>query len=380
MEVKLNDIGEGMTEAHISHYFVKPGDVVVADQPLVEVQTDKMTAEIPSPINGIIQKLLVSTGKTVPVGTTIITISEEKKKQEKKRKQILASPYTRKMARELGVLLENIQGSGISGRITDEDVQNYADEKTAVVETVTVNQPESSKNLETTNRNLPFRGRRKQIAHKMKTSLRTIPHCTSFEEIDVTNVFEVREQLKAEGVNISIAVFFLKALSLSLKEYPIFNSTLDEENEMIHLHEAHHFGIAIDTEDGLIAPVLSHVEKKSIRQLQAELKDLTQRTLQNQLTSADLKGGTFTVSNVGPLHGSIGATPIINPPEAALIAFHKTKKRPMVNDTDDIVIRKMMNISFSFDHRVADGGTAVKFTNLLTQYIENPSTMLVELM
>ncbi|WP_335869609.1 dihydrolipoamide acetyltransferase family protein [Bacillus sp. 2205SS5-2] len=378
MEVKLTDIGEGMTEANISHYFVKLGDVVVADQPLVEVQTDKMTAEIPSPANGVIGELLVETGTTVSVGEVILKLIDENKSSTlTNSKRILASPYTRKIAREQEVPIEKVQGSGPSGRITDEDVLNFVVSQKNI-------EPLPKETAKTTHKTsqqtIPFRGRRKQIAVKMKSSLQTIPHCTHFEEIDVTELMLLRNQMKATGVNVSASVFFLKVLSLALKKFPIFNSTLDEENEIIHLHQDHHFGVAIDTEEGLIAPVIPSIHQKSIKQLQEEFRKLTERALHNKLTSADLQDGTFTVSNVGPLHGSIGATPIINPPEAALISFHKTKKRPMVNERDEIVIRQMMNISFSFDHRVADGGTAVKFTNQVAHYIENPSTMLLELM
>jgi len=424
VEVKLHDIGEGMTEAIIIQYFVKKGDHVKADQPLVEIQTDKMTAEIPSPSSGVISAILIPEGQTVSVGTSLILLegnekttpnksktseeqvavsaavdySQEQAKtlhQTSKSKRVLASPYTRKIARENGVDLALVTGTGPSGRIMDEDVYRFIEVKKGSGEqkeatsshsvekqlkNTTSPEQKSNEMVKETDENvIPFRGRRKQIAKKMSQSLYTIAHCTHFEEIDVSELIKLREELKENNLNISATAFFIKALSLSLKQYPIFNAKLDEENEVIRLEKEHHFGIAVDTEDGLIVPVIKNVESKSLRQIHDEAKLLTKKALENQLTSKELTGGTFTISNVGPLGGSIGATPIINYPEVALVAFHKTKKRPVVTENDEIAIRSMMNISMSFDHRVADGATAVQFTNYFMKLIENPKFMLVEM-
>lgn len=405
VEVKLHDIGEGMTEAVIVHYLVKKGEHVKVDQPLVEVQTDKMVAEIPAPAEGTVDDIFIPEGQTVAVGTTLLSLRTETAEQRVKeqlaatiareverhfiqetteaarRQRILASPYTRKIAREHGVDLALVNGTGPAGRITDEDVYRYlkAQQLQPSVEKSVQPQQTMAKTNENHEEIVPFRGRRKQIAKKMVQSLRTIAHCTHFEEIDVTELLAVREQLKKHGVTISATAFFMKALSLALKQFPIFNAKLDEENECIRLQSEHHFGIAVDTEEGLVVPVIKHVETKSIRQIHEEMKALTKKALENTLTLSDMTGGTFTISNVGPLGGSIGATPIINYPEVALVAFHKTKKRPVVTENDEIAIRSMMNISMSFDHRVADGATAVAFTNYFAKFIENPNLMWMEL-
>jgi 2-oxoisovalerate dehydrogenase E2 component (dihydrolipoyl transacylase) len=418
VEVKLHDIGEGMTEAVVIHYFVKKGDHVKADQPLVEIQTDKMNAEIPAPSSGIIHEILIPEGQTIAVGTTLLLLqtneqtaaSEHQRAEEQaavtleaentrivsemvetktKQQRILAAPYTRKIAREHGVDLSLVKGTGPAGRITDEDVYRYIESRNTVKEekepvaVKTANQMvenQSTNVVETKEQTvIPFRGRRKQIAKKMTQSLHIIAHCTHFEEIDVTELIKLREELKENGMNISATAFFIKALSLALKQFPIFNAKLNEKNESIRLEKEHHFGIAVDTEEGLIVPVIKNVEKKSLRQIHDEAKLLTKKALENKLSLTELTGGTFTISNVGPLGGSIGATPIINYPEVALVAFHKTKKRPVVTDNDEIVIRSMMNISMSFDHRVADGATAVAFTNYFMKLIENPKFMLVEM-
>lgn len=391
MEVKLHDIGEGMTEANINHFLVKVGDVVRADQPLVEVQTDKMTAEIPAPFSGVIKEFTVSEGETIPVGSTVLLMEKESRGESRrtvpqttqvlKKKRILASPYTRKIARENGVNIEEVVGSGAGGRIVDKDVLLYMKSEIGAPPNREEERVPAAqvKPAETTPKTIPFRGRRKQIASKMAQSLRTIPHCTHFEEIDVTNLLIWKETMKRSGQSISMGAFFIKALSVCLKEFPIFNARLNEEEECIELQPHHNIGIAVDTDEGLIVPVIKGVEGMTMVEIQAEMKALTVKAQEGKLAMKEIKGGTFTVSNVGPLNGSIGATPIINEPEVALIAFHKTKKRPMVNEHDDIVVRSMMNVSMSFDHRVADGGTAVTFTNRLRDLIEEPQSMLLEL-
>jgi 2-oxoisovalerate dehydrogenase E2 component (dihydrolipoyl transacylase) len=401
LEVKLSDIGEGMAEATINCYFVKPGDVVKADQPLLEVQTDKMTAEIPAPTDGVIKDILVLPGENIPVGTTLLVIDrdssantsrpvERTKSTKAQVNRIMASPYTRKIARENGLLIDEINGTGPGGRITDDDVYRMIEKRTIHAKldqsnSTTEIQPapilaiDNKKEIPLQSEMIPFRGKRRQIAKKMIHSLHTIAHCTHFEEIDVSALLAFRDELKKQDRQITLTAFFLKALSQCLKEFPIFNATLLEDEEAICLQKEHHIGVAVDTEDGLIVPVIRNIEQKSILAIHTEVKNLTQKALQNQLSLKDISGGTFTISNVGPLGGSTGATPIIQHPEVALVSFHKTKKRPVVTDDDQIVVRSIMNISMSFDHRVADGATAVAFTNRLTELIEKPNLLLLEL-
>ncbi|MGN7400655.1 dihydrolipoamide acetyltransferase family protein [Cytobacillus praedii] len=403
MEVKLHDIGEGMTEAEITCFLVKPGDFVQADDPLLEVQTDKMTAEIPSPMAGIIQEFKVKPGQTVPVGTTLVLLNNidgavDRNSQKKSRKtaiiekvphvinekntpskRILASPYTRKIAREKGINIEKVEGTGPSGRITDEDIFKFISALRDTAIAPEINSAVTPTKTSYEKNTIPFRGRRKQIAKKMVRSMYTIPHCTHFEEVDVTSILQFCSELKKHNQNISMTAFFLKALSICLKEYPIFNAVLDEENEEIQLLDEHHIGIAVDMEEGLMVPVVKNVEKKSIRAIHSEMKQLTEKTLENKLALKDISDGTFTISNVGPLGGSFGATPIIQHPEVALVSFHKTKKMPVVTEDDQIIIRSIMNLSMSFDHRVADGATAVRFTNRFAALIQDPKMLLLEM-
>ncbi len=418
IEVKLHDIGEGITEGEITHFHVSPGDVVKIDQPLVEVQTDKVTAELPSPVAGTVREIKASEGEVVTVGTTIILIekegsvpSQDKQTEEavqvkeigapstsqsgratnaiqsmtRLTRRVLAAPHTRKIARENSIDIEQVNGSGPGGRVTEEDIYQFLNggqqpgilqEKVESREDVAAKPAEEVKEI-------PFKGRRKQIAQKMTQSRYTIPHVSHFDEVDLTNLLELKKSLKAadpdgsKGMNVSLAAFFVKALQLALRDYPIFNAKLDEENEVIRLEGEVNMGIATDADDGLIVPVVKNVEQKSISTINSEMKELIDKAKTNKLKPSEMKGGTFTISNVGPL-GSTGATPIINHPEVGLMAFHKTKKMPVVIN-DEIVIRSIMNVSMTFDHRVVDGATAVAFTNRFMHYIENPAAMTLEL-
>ena len=216
---------------------------------------------------------------------------------------------------------------------------------------------------------IPFRGIRKKIAEKMTKSFFTIPHVTHFDEVNMTNLFSVRENLKKTDEVISVPAFFVKALTIALKEFPVFNAELDEENERILLKKNYHIGFATETKNGLLVPVIHDADKKTIREIHHKLVDLTEKAVTGKLSHKEMKNGTFSMSNVGPL-GSTGATPIINHPETALISFHKTKKRAIVNEHDEIVIGHIMTLSMSFDHRVADGASAVSFTNRFISLIE----------
>jgi 2-oxoisovalerate dehydrogenase E2 component (dihydrolipoyl transacylase) len=423
VEVKLHDIGEGMHEGEVIHFFVKAGDTVKIDQPLVEVQTDKVTAELPSPAAGTIKDIKVKEGDVVTVGSVILTIEASSSAPSEKRaeepanvqvqpvvdkivaapkntvfaggiatlnKRVLAAPFTRKIARENGVDIEQILGTGPGGRVTDQDVYNFIEndsaspvKEEAADQTADVRNTEAPSYTSKDAEEIPFKGRRKQIAKKMVQSLATIPHVTHFEEIDVTAVMDLKKQLKTmdpenkRGMNVSVAAFFVKAIQIALKDFPIFNAKLDEEKEVIRLEKNVNIGIATDSDEGLIVPVISHVEQRNVRDIAVDMKDKITRAKTNKLKGSDMTGGTFTISNVGPL-GSIAATPIINHPEVALMAFHKTKKTPVVLG-NEIVIRSMMNVSMSFDHRVADGATAVMFTNRVKELIENPYFMTLEL-
>ncbi|WP_181347877.1 dihydrolipoamide acetyltransferase family protein [Thalassobacillus sp. CUG 92003] len=410
MEVKLHDIGEGMHEAEILHYYVKPGQNVKNDEPLVEIQTDKMTAELTAPSDGVIEEIKFAIGDVVEVGTTILflrpanendkqtmVLNEDKRQQpnaarddrpqtgtnphkaDHPKKRVQAPPHTRRIARENGVDIEQVTGTGPSGRITDDDVYAFMKAKAqSVSESVGEAQPklEAEKPAQP-NEYIPFRGRRKQIAKKMTQSLFTAPHVTHFDEVMMSDLLHMKQALKEDGESISVAAFFIKAIQWALQEHRIFNSRLNEEEGRIELATEVNIGLATATEDGLIVPVLKRVDQKTISEIHTEMKELTTKAKENRLAHSDISGGTFTISNVGPL-GSTGATPILNYPETGLMAFHKTKRAPVVID-EEIVIRDMMNLSFTFDHRVADGAQAAAFANSFIRYIQQPHHMMLKL-
>ncbi|MFG6149304.1 dihydrolipoamide acetyltransferase family protein [Halobacillus sp. B23F22_1] len=403
MEVKLHDIGEGMHEAEILHYYVKPGQRVKNDEPLVEIQTDKMTAELTAPADGVVEELRFNIGDVVEVGTTILSLQtasshtmhterEEKQpalaaavgaatstkpyKTENPNKRVQASPHTRRIAREHDVNIEDVTGTGPSGRITDEDVFRFLKAHTLTEEMVGESADPQVEDAAESDF-IPFLGRRKQIAKKMVQSLYTAPHVTHFDEIMMTELLSLKDNLKQQGVSISVAAFFIKAIQLSLQEHRIFNAKLNEKEGRIELEPVYNIGIATDTDEGLIVPVIKNVEQKAVERIHQDMKELTRKAMENQITASDVSKGTFTISNVGPL-GSTGATPILNYPETGLMAFHKTKRAPVVIN-EEIVIRDMMNVSFTFDHRVADGAKAAAFVNQFMDYIHHPEKMLVKL-
>lgn len=411
MEVKFHDIGEGMTEGEIGTFFVEIGDKIGVDEPLLEVQTDKMVAEIPSPAEGEITAIHFKPGDSINVGETIMEIDDgnesttpqqpveetsqveaetqtettEKNHLPKRYKGILAAPYTRKIARELGVNIQNVEGSGRAGRVTEEDVyaiqegtkstsEKQAQASTEKDEDVVKEQAGIDRKTET----IPFKGIRKQIANNLTHSVQTIPHVTHFDDIDMTNLLAYRKELKEMGEEISVVPFFLKALAIALQDHPLFNAELDEKEEVIRLHRDYNIGMATDTESGLLVPVLKDIGKKSLRDIQDGMKQLTEKAQQGKLSGKEMQGGTFTISNVGPLGGT-WATPIINHPQTGIMAFHKMKKVPVIMKDDEIEVRSMMNISLSFDHRVADGADSVRFTNRFIELIEEPKKLFLEL-
>ncbi|WP_047984416.1 dihydrolipoamide acetyltransferase family protein [Ornithinibacillus californiensis] len=412
VEVKFHDIGEGMTEGEVVSYLVKVGDTVKVDQPLVEMQTDKMVAEIPSPASGVVKKVNFDVGTTITIGSVLLEIDDGKVAQDTKSspeqevsaavltpekkssqeetpskkkppKRIIAAPHTRRIARENDVDIEQVVGSGPAGRVTDEDIFRFIREregKDDALAEVAV-EPEIKEVSNTSipvEDTIPFTGIRKQIAMRMTKSLSTIPHVTHFDEADLTNLLDFRKELKASGENISVVAFFLKALAITLKEFPLFNARLDEENNVIRLLKEYHIGLATNSDKGLLVPVLRDVDKKSMKEIQNDMKALTKRAIEQKLSVGEMKGGTFTISNVGPLGGT-AATPIINHPQTSIIAFHKTKKMPVVMENDEMEIRSIMTMSLSFDHRVIDGADSVMFTNRFIELIEQPKKLLLHL-
>ena len=406
-EFRLPDVGEGIAEGEVVKWLVKEGAEVNENQPLVEIMTDKVNVEISSPKKGTILKLMAKEGQVVKVGEVLLAIGEkgEQKntpppvqpspatpsaqtppkeapfapppstKAPEKPHEILATPATRKLARDLGVNLSLVQASGPGGRITEEDVQRFKQlGRTAASAAVQVTGPHGLEER------ISFRGIRRKVAEHMVKSKEATAQVTHVDEIDMTEIVQLRERAKTtaekRGLKLTYLPFIIKAVIPALKQYPYLNATLDEEKAEIVLRKYYNIGIATDTEQGLVVPVVKDAEHKSITQLASEVGLLGEKARTGQLALEEVQGGTFTITNVGGI-GGVFATPIINYPEVAILGVHKITKRPVVKD-GQIVIRDMTYLSLSFDHRVLDGAMAARFVTAIKQYLEDPKLLLLE--
>lgn len=351
---RLPDIGEGITEATMVHWFVKEGDWVEEDQPVCEVQTDKAVVELPSPCKGKIVETRWKPGELIAVGETILTIEKmEKEKQGRK----LASPSTRRLANELGVDLQQVEGTGDGGRVVEEDVRRFAERQTGNSEKLT--------------------SVRKAIADKLIYSLSTRPHATHFDEVDAEGLVMLRENLGREE-KISYTPILMKIIAVTLNEHPEWNAHFDEENQTLKKFPSISLGLATHTDQGLLVPVVHQVEKKSILQLSREVKTMVEQVRSGKMDVSMARGSTFTLSNVGGMGGT-WATPIIQPPEVAILAIHPIRKKPVVLENGKIGARWRINLSLSFDHRIFDGVDAIRFTQTMAKYIQNPILLLKNL-
>jgi pyruvate dehydrogenase E2 component (dihydrolipoamide acetyltransferase) len=389
-EFKLPDIGEGIVEGEIVRWLVKEGDRVEADQPLVEILTDKATVEIPSPIKGRLAKTVGKDGDIIEVGKTLLVIDEMEgtispRLQEPsdgaepstgssartpeapdKTREVLTTPAVRKQAREMGIDIQTVQGTGPKGRITAEDLERYIEED-ATDET-------GSSGPQPAVESMPYRGLRKRIGDRLSLSERTAVHFTYIEEADATDLVQMRRDFSRsdEGKNLKLTYlpFFLKAAVSGLAKYPMLNASLDERRSEILLKKYYNIGIAAHTPDGLMVPVVRDVDKKSLIEVAGEIHRLSQAASSGTIALEDLRDSTFTITSLGNL-GGIAATPIIHYPEVAILAVHKIAPRPVVRN-GEIVIREMVNLTLSLDHRVVDGTVAAQFLHHVISLIEHP--------
>ena len=393
-DFKFPDVGEGIHEGTVVKWLVKEGDKVKADQALVEVETDKAVVELPSPASGTVLKRNFKEGEVVKVGEVLVTIGEpgEKvkavkappKKPEAKPEakapemkpappgRILAAPATRKLARELGVDIKKVTGTGPGGRITQADVRKASSKE---VGAPAAEVPAAEEEV------VPLSGMRKIIAERMVYSKTHIPHACGMDYIDVTRLVEVREKEKRyfepKGVKLTYLPFIVKACAIALRRYPQFNAHFDEENNEIIFKRALNIGIAVDTPEGLMVPVIKDIERKSIVEIAKEIQRLAELAKSRKIKLEDLRDGTFTITNVGSV-GGMYSTPIINPPEIAIMGVHRIKDLPLVIN-GKIEARKVTGISLCFDHRAVDGAKATEFMNVIKRHLEDPDLLLVDM-
>lgn len=387
-EFRLPDIGEGVVEGEIVRWLVDVGQEVAEDQPLVEVMTDKATVELPAPVAGRIVERYGAEGETVAVGAVLVaiapagastagdavsetaTVSVETvhdKTGHSSPASVLATPAVRRLARTRGVELTHVAGTGPGGRITVEDVERAA--------SAAVTAPAAAPPSEDA---LPYRGLRRKIGNRLSLSKRSAVHYTYVEEADATGLSELRRAYLqgAPGRQLTFLPLILKAVASGLKSFPLLNSSLDEEQGKILLHRSYNLGIATATPEGLVVPVIKAADAKSILELAKEIREVTDAVRSGKVAVEDLQGGTFTVTSLGPLGGLV-ATPVINYPEVAILGVHKIQKRAVVRE-DRIVIREMMNLSLTCDHRVVDGAEAARFLQHVIRLLENPGLLMIE--
>ena len=502
-EFELPDVGEGVAEGEIVDWLVEEGDPVEEDQPVAEVETDKAVVEVPSPVNGSVQEIHAEAGEMVPVGTVIITFAEEGDADDAATSaeepaemrtdtatetapdadeegetvsveetstpsgRVFAAPSARRLARELGIDIGDVEGSGPGGRVSEHDVRaaaesggggaddesdgspesavtpiedgestgsatpspasgsvageaaadrdrtlaapatrKLADDAGIDINTVPTDEErdgeafvtpaavesyaESQQAAQDADRaalaesteeeRIPYRGVRRTIGEQMARSKYTAPHVTHHDEVDVTALVEARADLKEvaaeQGISLSYMPFVMKACVAALREFPMVNAMLDEENEEIVEKKYYNIGVATATDAGLMVPVVRAADEKNLLQLSSEMNELIEKARERSISREEMQGGTFTITNVGTIGGEY-ATPILNHPEVAILALGAIKEKPRVVD-GEIVPRKVMTLSLSIDHRVIDGAIAAQFTNRVEEFLENPQLLLLE--
>lgn len=414
---ELPEVGEGVTEAELVKWNVSVGDIIEPDQAVCEVMTDKATMEINCPVGGTVVEVCGEEGDIVPVHTPLIKLSQDGSAPAPKANvptsnsapapkptpakastpapqpkpqptqtstpnpsgKVLASPAVRVYAKENDLDLNGISGTGKGGRITRADVRTQleAPNHTSQIKAPPAIQVQAAAEDQV----VKIVGLRRKIAEKMLESVQRAPHFTYVEEIDMTDLVSMRGQLKSlaaeSGVKLTYIPFIMKALVQVFKEFPTVNAVMNEADFSMIVRGEVNIGIACDTPQGLYVPVIKNVERKSILELAAEITDLTTRTREGKAQLSELQGGTFTITSVGNIGGRF-ATPIINHPEVAILGVNQIHDRPMVIN-GDIVARKMMYLSPSFDHRVIDGAVAARFIAALKNILENPASLLLSL-
>jgi pyruvate dehydrogenase E2 component (dihydrolipoyllysine-residue acetyltransferase) len=437
----LPDLGEGLTEAEIVAVLVREGDVIREDAPLLEVETDKAQVEIPSPIGGRVEKIHVTPGQTVKVGAVLVTFSDNgapvptsapagptastprpqptaatpnapaapppAREPVPTGGPVAATPATRRLARELGVDLRAVRGSGPGGRVLHADVRAAAGARPQAAPTGAHPQPAAPAVRDTAPtgpakplaaigleppplprfeqwgpvERAPLSHLRRTIAERMTLSATLIPHVTHFDRADITDLDAIitrnLEPARARGVTLTLTAFLLKAAALALRAHPQFNASLDPAAGELILKRYYHLGVAVATSRGLIVPVLRDLDGKPVLEIGRELGALAQRVRDGKATLEDLRGGTFTITNIGALGGT-AAIPIINYPEVAILGVSRARQEAVVRQ-GQIVPRLMLPITLTFDHRVADGADGARFATEIVSRLEAPERLIGDL-
>ena len=408
VEIKVPSLGESVVEATVAKWYKNEGDSVSVDEPLLELETDKVTLEVPSPSNGCIQKINAEEGSTVEVGAILGSIDEnasidqEVKQSESVNKKSFTtpekiipeevksppkeempiqidnlnnqklSPAVRKIAAEKNININTVTSSREDGRITKSDVINYQNiEKQE-------NTPQTIRQTDKREERVPMSRLRQTIAKRLKDAQNNAAMLTTFNEVDMSELIKTRNDHKSEfekkyGVKLGFMSFFVKACITALRDIPEVNAEI-ENNDVIYKN-FYNIGVAVGTDQGLVVPVVKDADKKSLVEVEKEIYQLGQKARSGQLSIEDMQGGTFTISN-GGVYGSLMSTPILNPPQSGILGMHKIEERPIAID-GEITIRPMMYLALSYDHRIVDGKGAVTFLVRVKEGLEDPSRLLL---
>ena len=390
IEIRVPTLGESVTEATVATWFKKPGDLVQSDEMLCELETDKVTVEVPSPISGKLEEVIIKEGQTVSVDALLAILSKEDTSQENiiskeikntqvqekanfKEKDIENAPSAKKIMREKNIDPESITGSGRDGRIMKKDVQDLP-QKLKQEETSSINAPVDYEER------IKMSQLRKTIANRLKEAQNTAAILTTYNEVDMSEIKKIRTDYKElfmqkHGVNLGFMSFFVKACSHALLEIPEVNAKIDGE-DIVYKNYVN-MGVAVGTPNGLVVPVIKNTNILTFAEIEKQVAKLGEKGRDGKLSIEEMKGGTFTISN-GGIYGSLMSSPILNPPQSGILGMHKIQERPVAIN-NEIVIRPMMYLALSYDHRIVDGKGAVTFLVRVKEALEDPRRLLMDL-
>ncbi len=418
------DIGEGLEEGTIAEWYVEKGQEVESGQPLVNMETDKVVTDIPSPKTGTIVAVYGKEGETINVGDPLVEIEiegvagkdaiEEAQKTEvveeegagvvgtleiagsgaylpssgegfedeasaesKPRKKALATPVARAMAKDLNIDINAVKGTGPAGRVMTDDIKSYVQNRQTAASSQRIGMPASEEPLEEYETLSQIR---KAIARNMINSKHNAAHMTVFEEVEISELKRVRDKFKVRfaehGVKLSYLPFLLKATAMALKKHKVLNARMDMDNNRMVYLKYYNIGIAVDTDEGLVVPVIKNVDKLSIYELAEKVAEIAAKARDRKLTLDDMKDGTFTITNYGSI-GGLFAVPVINYPQSAILGIGRILKKPIIKD-DEIVKGIVQPLSISVDHRIVDGGEVARFINTVMGYLEDPVSLIID--
>jgi len=415
IEIRVPTLGESVTEATVGQWFKKPGDTVKADEPLVELETDKVTVEVPAPASGVLAEIKVEKGATVSIGAVLGALGEGSgaapapaakpaapepaaaakpapaPQPAKSNGDMPAAPSARKIMEEAGLSANDVQGSGKRGQILKEDAAAAAAQPKKASTTVALSTPSvpvpsqqlrvpAAPNDAAREERVTMSRLRQTIARRLKDAQNTAAMLTTFNDVDMSAVMKLRNEYKElfekrHGVKLGFMGFFVKACLQALKEIPSVNAEVDGQDLVYKNY--YHIGVAVGTEKGLVVPVVREADRMSLAEIEGRINDFGKRARDGKLSIEDMQGGTFTISN-GGVYGSLMSTPILNAPQSGILGMHRIEERPVVKN-GQVVVKPMMYLALSYDHRIVDGKEAVTFLVRVKECLEDPQRFILEL-